>query len=218
VQILIVGGGEIGFALSRELSRDHGLFVIDHNPDVKERFASLDVEFLTGSGTSADVLRRAEVEHADMLIACTGLDEVNVVSCAIANRLGVERTICFVSKDDFLGRNGSAESLREHFGIERVIWPEAQLADRGARGDRRGGLRGRAAASPGVPSRARFAAHRRSDRVAAPAARRAGRRREAERDDRDSARRHPAVGRRQDHRDGDARGDAPGAAADSGYE
>ena len=129
MRILIVGGGEIGYALARDLSRDHGIFVIDHSPDVKERFASLDVEFLTGSGTSADVLRRANIEEADLLIACTGLDEVNVVACAIANRLGAARTICFVSKDDFLGRNGSAESLREHFGIERVIWPEAQLAD-----------------------------------------------------------------------------------------
>ena len=51
MRILIVGGGEIGYALARDLSRDHGIFVIDHSPDVKERFASLDVEFLTGSGT-----------------------------------------------------------------------------------------------------------------------------------------------------------------------
>jgi trk system potassium uptake protein TrkA len=129
MRVLIVGGGEIGYALARELSRDHDIFVVDHNPDVGERFASLDVEFLTGSATSASVLQRAHVERSDLLIACTGLDEVNVVACAIANRLGQPRTFCFVSKDDFLGRDGSADSLREHFGIERIIWPEAQLAD-----------------------------------------------------------------------------------------
>jgi trk system potassium uptake protein TrkA len=75
------------------------------------------------------VLERARVRETDLLIACTGLDEVNMVACALASRLGTERTICFVSKEDFLGRDGTGESLREHFGIERIIWPEAQLAE-----------------------------------------------------------------------------------------
>jgi len=129
VRIIIVGGGEIGFELSRELSRDHSLTVVDTDAEVRQRFDALDVEFLGGSGTSADVLQRADVAGADLLIACTGLDEVNMVSCAIAKRLGAARTICFVSRDDFLGREGSVDSVREHFGIERIIWPEAQLAE-----------------------------------------------------------------------------------------
>jgi trk system potassium uptake protein TrkA len=129
MRIVIIGGGEIGYALSKALARDHSIFVVDHNPDVRERFAALDVEFLLGSATSDEVLQRAHAGSADMLIACTGLDEVNLVACAIANRLGKTRTICFVSKDDFLRTDGSADSMRAHFGIERVLWPEAQLAD-----------------------------------------------------------------------------------------
>jgi trk system potassium uptake protein TrkA len=129
MRILIVGGGEIGYALARALAADHDIFVVDHSADVGERFSALDVEFVRGSATSADVLRRARVEGADLLIACTGLDEVNLVACAIANRFKVPRTICFVSREDFLSPEGSADSLREHFGIERVVWPEAQLAE-----------------------------------------------------------------------------------------
>jgi trk system potassium uptake protein len=129
MRIIIVGGGEVGWALARDLSRDHGIFVIDNNPDVRERFKALDVEFLAGSASSTAVLRQAGLAQADLLIACTGFDEVNIVACAIANRLGAPRTICFVSRDDFLDRAGSAESIREHFGIERIIWPEAQLAE-----------------------------------------------------------------------------------------
>jgi len=129
MRILIVGGGEIGYALARDLSRDHSIFVLDHSTDVAARFESLDVQFLNGSGTSTEVLERAGVRDSDLLIACTGLDEVNMVTCALASRLGAERTICFVSKDDFLGRDGTGETLREHFGIERIIWPEAQLAE-----------------------------------------------------------------------------------------
>lgn len=129
MRIIIVGGGEIGYALSRQLSADHAISIIEHNPEVGERFASLDVHVVPGSGTSAEVLEHADVASADLLIACTGLDEVNMVACAIAHRLGVERTFCFVSTEDFLGKDGSAESVRQHFGIERIIWPEAQLAD-----------------------------------------------------------------------------------------
>jgi trk system potassium uptake protein TrkA len=129
VRIIIVGGGEVGFALSRALLKDHSISVIDSSSDVSKRFESLDVEFLSGSGTSADVFQRAGVARADLLIACTGLDEVNMVACAIATRLGTPRTICFVSRDDFAGKESSADSVREHFGIERLIWPEAQLAE-----------------------------------------------------------------------------------------
>jgi trk system potassium uptake protein TrkA len=127
MRIIITGGGEVGFALSRALSPDHELFVIDHNPEVGDRFSGLDVQFIPGSATSADVLRKARVDEVDLLIACTGLDEVNFVSCAIANRAGLARTICFVSRDDVL-REGD-DSMRAQFGIERVVWPEAQLAD-----------------------------------------------------------------------------------------
>jgi trk system potassium uptake protein TrkA len=129
MRIIIVGGGEIGFALSRQLAPDHAISVIEQNPDVRERFSSIDVEFIHGSGTSEEILERADVRDADLLVACTGFDEVNMVACAIASRMGVGRTFCFVSTEDLLGKDGSADTVRRHFGIERIIWPEAQLAD-----------------------------------------------------------------------------------------
>ncbi len=129
MRIIIVGGGEIGYSLARELSREHSLSIVDANRAVGKRFEGIDVEFLHGSGTSAEFLGRAGVARADILIACTALDEVNMVVCAIASRLGTRRTICFVSREDFVGTDGSAEAVRTHFGIERIIWPEAQLAD-----------------------------------------------------------------------------------------
>jgi trk system potassium uptake protein TrkA len=128
MRIIITGGGEVGFALARALAADHELFVIDHDPEVGDRFSGLDVQFVHGSATSGDVLRRARVDDADLLIACTGLDEVNLVSCALAHRAGLSRTICFVSRDDVLRAEGD-DSMRAQFGIERVVWPEAQLAD-----------------------------------------------------------------------------------------
>ncbi len=126
MRIVIVGGGQVGSALARTLSADHEVFVIDHDPAVADVFASMDVEFIHGSGTSEDVLARADIKNAQFLVACTGLDEVNIVACAIANRIGRPETICLVSRADFLG--ASPQAGLEQFGINRVLWPEAQLA------------------------------------------------------------------------------------------
>jgi trk system potassium uptake protein TrkA len=126
MQVVIVGGGEIGFTLAHGLAAENGVFVIDHTPEVADRFEPLDVQFVLGAATSRDVLLRAGVARADVLVACTGLDEVNIVSCALARQLGQPQTICFVSRDDFL----QPEALGlAGFGIDRVIWPEAQLAE-----------------------------------------------------------------------------------------
>jgi len=128
MRIVVVGGGEIGFALAQGLAAQNEVFVVDHTPDIADRFAPLDVQFVLGTGTSREVLLRAGVRDADVVVACTGLDEVNIVSCAVARQIAQPRTICFVSRDDVLQEPDEARGLAA-FGIDRVIWPEAQLAE-----------------------------------------------------------------------------------------
>jgi len=125
MRIVIVGGGQVGSSLARSLSADHEVFVIDHDPDVGDVFQSMNVEFLHGSGTNDEVLARAGVARCDFFVAATGLDEVNIVACALANRLGQPQTICLVSRAEFLAGAGGGLTA---FGINRVVWPEAQLA------------------------------------------------------------------------------------------
>lgn len=127
MRVIIVGGGEIGFALAQVLARTHDVVVIDHAPGVADRFEPLDVQFLQGAATSAETLERAGIARADVLVACTGLDEVNIVACAIGNRLGSPRTFCFVSREEFVEFHQDRGGL-EQFGVDRVVWPEAQLA------------------------------------------------------------------------------------------
>jgi trk system potassium uptake protein TrkA len=127
MRVVIVGGGEIGFALSQALSTSNEVVVVDHAAEVASRFEPLDVEFVRGTGTSSDVLLRAGIDRADVLVACTGLDEINLVACAIGRELGSLKTFCFVSREDFL-ELGDDESGIARFGIDRLIWPEAQLA------------------------------------------------------------------------------------------
>ena len=127
MHIIVVGGGEIGFALAQALStRGHEVFVIDHLPEVGARFEPLDVQFIAGTGTSGDTLERAGISRAEVLVACTGLDEVNIVSCAIGRQRGRPRTFCFVSREDFLELQD--DNALGSFGIDHLIWPEAQLA------------------------------------------------------------------------------------------
>ncbi|MBM3806648.1 MAG: Trk system potassium transporter TrkA [Acidimicrobiia bacterium] len=127
MRIVIVGGGQIGSSLAKALAAEHEVVVIDHNPDVAAAFHHIDAELLIGSGTSQDMLKRARIEDARFFVATTPLDEVNVVACAIANRMSNPETICVVSRSDFLPDGQAGVGLRD-FGIDRVLWPEAQLA------------------------------------------------------------------------------------------
>ena len=127
MRVVIVGGGEIGFALAQGLSTHNEVFVVDHKSEIADRFEPLDVQFVLGTGTSREALGRARADRADVFVACTGLDEVNIVSCAVARQLANPRTICFVSREDFLP-SGEGRGLAG-FGIDRVVWPEEQLAE-----------------------------------------------------------------------------------------
>jgi trk system potassium uptake protein TrkA len=127
MHIVIAGGGQIGAGLARALAASHEVFVIDHDQRVGDVFQSMDVEFVLGSGTTEETLTRAGVRRCDVFVAATGLDEVNIVACALANRIGRPRTICLVSRAEFI-EGGTADGGLTAFGIDRVVWPEAQLA------------------------------------------------------------------------------------------
>lgn len=127
MRIVIVGGGQIGSSLARGLAADHEVVVIDHDPRVADVFANIDAELIVGSGTSEEVFERAQIKDARFFVATTPLDEVNIVACAIANRMSDPETICVVSRADFLPASAQSHGL-EQFGVNRVLWPEAQLA------------------------------------------------------------------------------------------
>ena len=127
MRIVIVGGGQIGSSLARALAAEHEVVVIDHDKAVADTFTNIDAELIVGSGTSELVLERAGIRDARFFVATTPLDEVNIVACAIANRMASPETICLVSRADFTPDSKEMQGLAQ-FGINRVLWPEAQLA------------------------------------------------------------------------------------------
>ena len=101
MRIVIVGGGQIGSSLARALAAEHEVVVIDHDKAVADSFTNIDAELIVGSGTSEEVLERAGIRDARFFVARTPLDEVNIVACAIANRMASPETICLVSRAEF---------------------------------------------------------------------------------------------------------------------
>ncbi|MFT4647472.1 MAG: trk system potassium uptake protein TrkA [Planctomycetota bacterium] len=95
MNIAIVGSGEVGYHLANILSRDgHGVTVIDPDPAKAQSIQeSLDVQVVVGDGTRASVLTEAGVPKADLMVAVTDNDHVNMLACVLARKMGAKRRI-----------------------------------------------------------------------------------------------------------------------------
>ena len=139
MRVIVVGAGEVGFDVAQMLSAEgHDVVVVERDEkrlvDVREK---LDVMAIQGNGASSDALRVAGVDRTDMLIAVTTVDEVNIIACMMADRLGVETTIARIRSDEY---TESQSVLRTgDFGINFVINPEESAAEEAARLIRRAG-------------------------------------------------------------------------------
>ena len=127
MKIIIVGDGKVGFALAEHLSQeDHDVTVIDSNDAALSRAAeALDVLCVKGNGASISALRESGAENADVLIAATSMDEVNMVCCLTAKRMGAAYTIARVRGVEYMSE---LELLKQEMGIDMVINPESSTA------------------------------------------------------------------------------------------
>ena len=129
MKIVIYGATEIGCLLATEFFEDHDITIIDKEENRSDEFNKLDISFVQGNASDIDVLKSASIKEADIFIACTGIDEANIVACLTAKKFGGIRTICFVSKEEYK-KTLSFEKNNEHFCdffIDYIIWPEELL-------------------------------------------------------------------------------------------
>jgi trk system potassium uptake protein TrkA len=133
MRIIIVGGGEIGFQLARVLSGLHDVIVIDEGTEAVSRFASLDLQMISGNPTHPEKLRDANLRESDMFIACSESDELNLIACLAAKQVAGPQTICFVSKEEYYNSFTSFDGEEPVLAIDRVIWPQHMLASEIAR-------------------------------------------------------------------------------------
>ena len=127
MRILIAGAGKVGQTLATELLREkHDITVIDQDEEVIRKITdTLDVMCVLGNSANASTLMEAEVERADILIAATATDEINMLCCLIGKHLGAEFTIARIRDPEY---NESLFMLQHDMGIDMTINPERATA------------------------------------------------------------------------------------------
>jgi trk system potassium uptake protein len=128
LRIIIIGTGEVGLDLSLMLSHEkQDVVVIDTDRGALERCAEHnDVMAIEGSGTSPRILQQAGVDQADLVIAATNSDEVNMVACMMCKRLGAKKTIARIRHEELTTIDAPVQP--SDLGIDTVINPELSLA------------------------------------------------------------------------------------------
>ncbi len=131
MKVIVCGAGQVGFQIARHLSGEgNDVTVIDNNAELVRRVADmLDVSGVIGFASHPDVLNRAGARDADMLIAATSMDEVNMVACQVAHSVfEVPTKIARVRTESYLEAEYSDLFRREHMPIDVTISPETEIA------------------------------------------------------------------------------------------
>lgn len=128
VKVIIIGAGKVGYSIAQLLSsEDHDVVVIEQSQERQEILEeNLDVQVICGSGSSTSVLEEAGVRKADLLLAVTEFDELNMVSCLLAKKYGVKTTVARIRNPEYLEVKGF--SFKETMGIDLIINPERVTA------------------------------------------------------------------------------------------
>jgi trk system potassium uptake protein TrkA len=123
--IVIVGGGKVGYYLTKTLlSYNHSVIVVEPQIELCEKLATnLNIPVCNGDGTTIDKLSEANADKAAILIAVTGRDEDNLISCQLAkNNFGIRKTIARVN-------NPKNINVFKQLGVDSVVSSTAHIAD-----------------------------------------------------------------------------------------
>ena len=128
MNIVIVGDGKVGATLVEYLSlENHNVVVIDRDQKVVEQMVNnFDVMGICGNGASYDIQVEAGVEDADVFVAVTSSDELNILSCLVAKKIGAEHTIARVRNPEYLKQ---LPFFKDELGLSMVINPELDAAN-----------------------------------------------------------------------------------------
>ncbi len=132
MKVIICGAGQVGWQIARHLSGENNdVTVVDNNPELVHRATdTLDVQGVAGFASYPDVLERAGARDADMIIAATYSDEVNMVTCQVAHSVfEIPRKIARLRSQSYLTAIYSDLYRREHMPIDVVISPEREVAE-----------------------------------------------------------------------------------------
>ena len=132
MKMILIGAGKIGYAIARQLVGErHDIVVVDSDADALALAGdTLDVMTVAGNGASVSVLLEAGVRDADLVIAVTANDEVNLICCLLAKKLGAQHTVARVRNPEYFR---DTAILRREVGLDLIINPEYAAAQEIAR-------------------------------------------------------------------------------------
>lgn len=127
MKIVIVGGGKVGYILAKQLStEEHNIVLVDNNLEaLNHADETLDIMCIKGNGASVEILKSANVQEADILLAVTDSDELNMICCVIGKKLGAKHTVARVRNTDY---SDEFKMLKEELELDMVINPEMEAA------------------------------------------------------------------------------------------
>ncbi|MDD2353174.1 MAG: NAD-binding protein, partial [Atribacterota bacterium] len=127
MKIIIIGAGKVGSQIAQTLSSEnHDVTIIDKREDIRQELDNnLDIMTIVGNGANVRILEQAGIKEADMLIAVTRSDEVNMIACMTAKQFNVEKKIARIRNSDYMYPNSLS---KEKLGIDFVINPEKVTA------------------------------------------------------------------------------------------
>lgn len=131
MKVIVCGAGQVGFNIARYLANEkNDVTVIDQSPDLIRRLSDvLDVQAFVGHASHPEVLEQAGIETADMIIAVTYADEVNMIACQVAHSLfQVPTKIARIRHQSYLHPMWSNLFSRDHLPIDVIISPEIEVA------------------------------------------------------------------------------------------
>ncbi len=131
MKVIVCGAGQVGWQIARHLAaEDNDVTIVDKNEAlVNQATDTLDVGGITGFASYPDVLEKAGARDADMIIAATYLDEVNMVTCQVAHSVfGVPRKVARLRAQSYLDPAYSDLFQRNHLPIDVIISPELEVA------------------------------------------------------------------------------------------
>ena len=126
MRIIVVGAGKVGSTLIQQLAPDHEVTVIDQNPGLINNIINIyDVMGVCGNGASYEVQLEAQADKAELLIAATSMDELNILACLVAKKLGVRHTIARIRNPEY---EKQLRFMRDELGLSMAINPEKAAA------------------------------------------------------------------------------------------
>ena len=131
MNIIICGAGRVGFTIAKQLSEQgHSITVIDpSSEDIQKIDDALDVKAIVGKGSYPSILEKANAQEADMIIAVTRNDEINMVICQIAFSIfKIPKKIARIRSQDYLNPKFTTVYNKENLPIDVIISPEIEIA------------------------------------------------------------------------------------------